>query len=49
VPHHLPGENPFAEQFQLRHGIPEEAAFGGAETLLPEYRNRLRQLQEQMQ
>ncbi len=48
VPHHLPGENPFAEAFQQRHGIPEEAAYGGAETLLPEYRERLRELQRSM-
>jgi hypothetical protein len=49
VPHHLPQENPFAEQYQQRHGIPEEAALGGAETLLPEYRERLRALQREMQ
>jgi hypothetical protein len=49
VPHHLPAENPFAERFQQRHGIPTEAALGGAETLLPEYRERLRALQKEMQ
>lgn len=46
IPHHLPGENPFAEQFQINHGIPAEAALGGAETLYPEYRQRLRRLQD---
>jgi hypothetical protein len=48
IPHHLPGENPFAKAFQERHGIPEEAAFGGAQTLLPEYRERLQRLQKEM-
>lgn len=49
IPHHLPGENPFAEQFRTRHGIPEAAAYGGAETLLPEYRQTLRKLRSEAQ
>jgi hypothetical protein len=44
VPHHLPGENPFIATFQKTHGIPAEAALGGAQTLYPEYRDRLRKL-----
>jgi hypothetical protein len=44
IPHHLPGENPFLEAFQENHGIPREAALGGAETTYPEYRERLRKL-----
>ena len=44
VPHHLPGENPFLETFQTNHGIPAEAALGGARTMYPEYRDRLRKL-----
>jgi hypothetical protein len=44
IPHHLPGENPFLETFQRNHRIPREAALGGAETTLPEYRPRLKQL-----
>ncbi len=44
VPHHLPGENPFLETFQTNHGIPAEAALGGAQTMYPEYRERLRKL-----
>jgi hypothetical protein len=44
VPHHLPGENPFLEAFQTNHGIPAEAALGGAQTMYPEYRERLRKL-----
>jgi hypothetical protein len=44
VPHHNLGENPYPVQFQRNHGIPAEAALGGAQTLYPEYRDRLRQL-----
>jgi len=41
VPQYLPGSNPFAKDFQKKHGIPEQAAMGGPETLYPEYRARL--------
>jgi hypothetical protein len=44
VPHHPLGENPFLEAFQKNHGIPAEAALGGAMTTYPEYRQRLRAL-----
>jgi hypothetical protein len=44
VPHQLPNENPFLETFQRNHGIPREAALGGAPTIYPEYRERLRKL-----
>jgi hypothetical protein len=44
VPHHNLGANPYPVQFQQNHGIPEEAALGGAQTIYPEYRDRLRQL-----
>ncbi len=46
VPHHHLGENPFLTQFQKNHGIPAEAALGGAPTMYPEYRDRLRRLIE---
>jgi hypothetical protein len=46
IPHHLPGENPFVDAFQKNHGIPREAALGGAETTYPEYRERLKKLIE---
>jgi cyclase len=39
VPHYLPGENPFMQEFPRRFGVPEEAALGGAETMYPEYRS----------
>jgi hypothetical protein len=42
VPNYLPGENPFLKEFPERIGIPEETALGGAETLYPEYRVKLK-------
>src|SRR5215831_11274999 len=33
VPHHLPGTNTFLKEFPERHGIPADAARGGAETM----------------
>jgi glyoxylase-like metal-dependent hydrolase (beta-lactamase superfamily II) len=37
VPHHLPGTNPFINEFADKHAIPREAARGGAETMYPEF------------
>ena len=42
VPHHLPGTNPFLAEFSQRFGVPEQAARGGAETMYPEYRTKLK-------
>ncbi len=42
VPHHLPGANPFLDEFPAKNGIPREAARGGAETIYPEYMERLK-------
>ena len=44
IPHYLPNENPFLDVYAEMYGIPSEAAMGGAETLLPEYRERLKEL-----
>jgi hypothetical protein len=44
VPHHLPGENPFVNEFVERHGLPLEPSRGGAETLYPEYQARAKTL-----
>ena len=41
IPHHLPGTNPFLTEFADRHGLPHEAARGGAETMYPEYREKM--------
>jgi glyoxylase-like metal-dependent hydrolase (beta-lactamase superfamily II) len=37
VPHHLPGQNPFADEFAKANDLPVAATRGGAETALPEY------------
>ena len=37
VPNHLPGKNPFINEFAAKYGVPPEAARGGAETMYPEY------------
>jgi hypothetical protein len=42
VPHYLPGENPYIREFAEKHGLPFEAALGGAETAMPEYQEQLR-------
>jgi hypothetical protein len=44
VPHHLPGTNEWLNEFSMRYGIPLEAARGGAETIYPEYLQRLETL-----
>ena len=40
VPHHLPGENPFIEEFAKKHHLPQNGVRGGADTALPEFVNR---------
>jgi hypothetical protein len=42
VPHYLPGTNPYLTEFAIRHKIPLEATRGGAETMYPDYRAKLR-------
>lgn len=44
IPHYLPGQNPFLIEFAKNHGIPTEAAAGGARTMYPEYRERVKEL-----
>jgi hypothetical protein len=41
VPHHLPGTNDFLKEFPSNFGIPVEATRGGAETMFPEYVQKL--------
>jgi hypothetical protein len=43
VPAYLPGEHPFKSEFAQRHGIPEIATRGGAETMYPEFQKVLEQ------
>jgi hypothetical protein len=42
VPSHLPGTNPFLDEFPAEYGIPPEAARGGAETMYPEYQAKMK-------
>ena len=42
VPAYLPGENPFLEEFRKRHKLPEAATRGGAETMYPEFAQKLK-------
>ena len=37
VPHHLPGTNTFLKEFADKYKLPYEATRGGAETMYPEY------------
>jgi hypothetical protein len=41
VAYHLRGENPWLSEFASRYGIPVEAARGGAETMYPEYQEKM--------
>ncbi len=43
VPHHLPGTNPFLHEVADWYGLPYEGTRGGAETLYPEYRQKMTQ------
>lgn len=44
VPSYFPGENPYISEYAAQHELPQEATLGGAETIYPEYRARLKQL-----
>lgn len=42
VPHYLPGKNPMTNEMTKIYGIPSEAEMGGAETMYPEYRDKIK-------
>jgi hypothetical protein len=42
VPHHLIDKNPYLHEFADWYGLPYEATRGGAETLYPEYREKMK-------
>jgi hypothetical protein len=42
VPNFLPGQNPFVSEFAAKYGIPLEAALGGAETMYPEFQQKMK-------
>jgi hypothetical protein len=49
VPHYLPGANPYLSEFANNYGLQLETVLGGAETMYPEYRDRIKELYEQPQ
>jgi hypothetical protein len=42
VPHYLPGQNPFMTEFAAEYKLPAQAVLGGAETMYPEYQQKLK-------
>jgi hypothetical protein len=42
IPHWLPGTNPDLNEFANKHDLPAEAVRGGAETMYPDYRLKMR-------
>ena len=44
VAYHLPGKNNFLTEYASRWGVPAEAARGGAESIYPEYQEKLARL-----
>ena len=44
VPSYFAGENPWMAEYAAKHDLPQEATLGGAATMYPEYRARLKQL-----
>jgi hypothetical protein len=46
-PHHLPGTNQFLPEFGQRFNIPFEATQGGAQTMYPEYKAKLKAMAPQ--
>ena len=42
LPHYLPGENPFVDEFVKLYHLPLEAVLGNRETLYPEYRKKIK-------
>jgi len=42
VPHYLPGKNPFVDEMEKNYHIPREAAMGGAETMYPAFREKMK-------
>ena len=43
VPHYLPGKNPYVDEMTKVYNIPREAAMGGAQTMYPEFRDKIKE------
>jgi hypothetical protein len=41
VPHYLPGQNPYLTEFATKYGLPVPPTRGGAETMYPEYMDKI--------
>jgi hypothetical protein len=42
VPHYLPGKNPFIDEMEKAYHVPVYASEGGAETMYPEFRKKMK-------
>jgi hypothetical protein len=42
VPNFLPGQNPFVSEFAAKYKIPLAATLGGAETMYPEFQQKMK-------
>jgi hypothetical protein len=42
VPHYMPGKNPFVDDLTKLFNVPPDAVLGGAETMYPAYRKKLK-------
>jgi hypothetical protein len=42
VPHYLPGKNPFIDEMEKSYHVPVYASEGGAETMYPEFRKKMK-------
>ena len=42
VPHYLPGQNPYLTEFAAQHGLPVDPTRGGAQTMYPEYMQKVK-------
>jgi hypothetical protein len=46
VPNYLPGKNPFYKELGAKYHIPVEATLGGAETMYPEYQQKIKSMMQ---
>jgi hypothetical protein len=44
VPSYFAGENPYVSQYAAEHNLPQAVTLGGAETMYPEYRQKVKGL-----
>jgi hypothetical protein len=44
VPSYMPGENPWIAEYAAQHNLPQDVTLGGAKTMYPEYRTRMKTL-----